>query len=77
MEKRTISIPDMHCPACVMRVEGIEDDLPGVKRARASLRSLTLEVEYDEGVTGVEQITQALRELGYQAEAGWDQGEGY
>ncbi len=68
MEKRTIQIADMHCPACVMRVESIEDDLPGVTSARASLRKLSMEVEYDERQVGVEQIIAYLRDLGYQAE---------
>jgi copper chaperone len=68
MEKRTIRIADMHCPACVMRVESLEDDLPGVTSARASLRKLSVEVEYDERQVGVEQIIAYLRDLGYQAE---------
>ncbi len=68
MARQTIRIADMHCPACVMRVESLEDDLPGVTSARASLCKLMLEVEYDEGLIGVEQIVQALREMGYQAE---------
>jgi hypothetical protein len=29
-------VTDIHCTACVMRLEGLEDDLPGVKRIRAS-----------------------------------------
>ena len=58
----------MHCPACVMRVESLEDDLPGVVSARASLRKLSMEVEYDERQVGVEQIIAYLRDLGYQAE---------
>ncbi len=68
MEKRTIRISDMHCPACVMRVESLEDDLPGVVSARASLRKLSMEVEYDEGQVGMEEILRRLREMGYQAE---------
>ena len=48
MLKQIFRVTDMHCTACVMRLEGLEDDLPGVKRVKASYQKQQMEVEYDE-----------------------------
>ena len=32
MVKEVFRVTDMHCSNCVMRIEGLEDDLPGVQR---------------------------------------------
>jgi copper chaperone CopZ len=63
--KRVFRIPDMHCSACVMRLEGLEDDLSGVKSARASYHKQQLELEYDEARLSVDQIVAAIVKLGY------------
>ncbi len=65
MARQTFSVTDMHCPTCVMRLEGLEDDLPGVKRVRASYQKQQMEVEYDEKKLSVAQIVGAIRRLGY------------
>ncbi|HEY9076307.1 MAG TPA: heavy-metal-associated domain-containing protein [Anaerolineaceae bacterium] len=66
MKKIVLQVPDMHCPNCVMTLEGLEDDLPGVKRVKASYHRLKMEVEFDETCLTVEQIIEATRKLGYQ-----------
>jgi copper chaperone CopZ len=65
MAKRVFKVPDMHCSACVMRLEGLEDDLPGVKSARASYHKQTLEIEFDEKRVGEGEIVAAIQRLGY------------
>ena len=65
MTKQIFRIPDMHCSSCVMRLEGIEDDLPGVRRACASYQKQQMEVEYDEGRVSPAQIVEAIQRLGY------------
>lgn len=65
-----IRIPDMHCSSCAMKLEGIEDDLPGIQHARASYHKQTLEVEYDEEKVGKEEILAAVALLGYTVEPG-------
>jgi len=67
MIKQTFRVPDMHCSSCVMRVEGIEDELDGVMRASASYHKGQVLIEYDETRVSEDQIIVALRELGYQA----------
>ncbi len=65
MVKQIFRVTDMHCTNCAMRLEGLEDDLPGVKRVRASYRSQQMEVEFDDGVVSVDQIMAAIQHLGY------------
>jgi copper chaperone CopZ len=65
--KKTFRIPDMHCPACVMRLESIEDLLPGIIQVTASYRKQQMEVEYDEALVDEAQIIAAVKKQGYQA----------
>ena len=67
MIKKIFRVPDMHCSACVMQLEGIEDDLPGIKRIKASYHKQQMEVEFDEQQVTEEQIVAAARQCGYEA----------
>jgi copper chaperone CopZ len=63
--KKVFHITDMHCAACVLRLEGIEDELDGIRSARASYHKQTLQMEWDESRVSEEQIAAAIREKGY------------
>ncbi len=63
--KKIFRIPDMHCSACVMKLESLEDDLPGVKRVEASYQKQSMLVEYDESMLDETGIRDAIREMGY------------
>ena len=65
MVKQVFRVTDMHCTNCVMRLEGLEDDLPGVKRVQASYRKQQMEVEFDEVTVSATQIVAAIQKLGY------------
>ncbi|NJP09863.1 MAG: heavy-metal-associated domain-containing protein [Leptolyngbyaceae cyanobacterium RU_5_1] len=67
MAKKTFQVPSMHCTACVIRLEGIEDELPGVIRITASYRKQQMEVEYDESQVSDTQIIAIAKEHGYEA----------
>ena len=69
MLKKTFRIPDMHCANCSMRIEGIEDDLPGIKEVSASYHKQQMVVEYDETRLSDDQIIAAVKKKGYQASA--------
>lgn len=66
--KKTFTVPDMHCPNCSMHLEGLEDELPGVKRISASYKKLSMEIEFDEKLLTIEQIIAAANEIGYHPE---------
>jgi copper chaperone CopZ len=67
MLKKTFLIPDMHCANCSMRIESIEDDLPGIKEVNASYHKQNMVVVYDETRLTDEQIIAAVKKKGYQA----------
>jgi len=66
MERIEFKIPDMSCTACVMTLEGLEEDLEGVQRVKADYRRQRLTIEYDGTRVTVDQIDAAVRALGYQ-----------
>jgi copper chaperone CopZ len=65
MTRLILSIPDMHCSSCAMKLEGIEDELTGILKIKASCHKQTLEVDFDETQVSETQILQAVGELGY------------
>jgi copper chaperone CopZ len=66
--KKTFRVRDMECPNCAMHLEGLEDELQGVKRISASYKKQIMEVEFDEGKLSVEQIIAAANAIGYHPE---------
>jgi copper chaperone CopZ len=68
MVKKIFRVSDMHCPNCTMRVESIEDDLPGVKQVSASYQKGQMVVEFDETKIGEAEIIAAVKKVGYTAE---------
>ena len=65
MIKKVYQIPDMECSNCVMHLEGIEDDLPGIKKIKGSYVQQKLDVEFDETKVSDQQIIDAILALGY------------
>jgi copper chaperone CopZ len=68
--KVIFKVEDMHCSACAMTLEGLEDDLPGVQRVCASYHKQQMEVEFDPAQVSQEQIVRAAAELGYMLKIG-------
>jgi copper chaperone CopZ len=69
MIKKTYKVPDMHCSNCSMRLEGLEDKLPGIKEINASYHKQQMIVEFDEAKVSEAQIIAAAHKLGYHPEA--------
>jgi copper chaperone CopZ len=70
MKKRiTIAIEGMHCPNCVMKLEAIEDRLPGIARAEASYHKGQMLLEYDESRISEDQIRSEIHRLGFEVKA--------
>jgi len=65
MIQKTYRIPDMHCSHCVMRIESLEDSLPGIMWVTASYRKGLVQVEYDEQVLTEEAVQNAIQAQGY------------
>ncbi|MCX7706785.1 MAG: cation transporter [Anaerolineae bacterium] len=67
MVKKTYRVNDMHCANCAMRIEGIEDELPGVRSVVASYKQGRMTVEFDETQVSDAQIIAAVQAKGYTA----------
>jgi copper chaperone CopZ len=67
--KKIFRVDGMHCSNCAMNIEGIEDDLPGIKQISASYQKGQMVVEFDEAKVTENQILAAVKERGYQASA--------
>lgn len=63
--KKTYTVLDMHCANCVMRLESLEDELPGIKRINASYHKQQMVVEFDEKQVSEAQILEAAKKKGY------------
>jgi len=67
MQNQTFKVEGMHCPACVMRIEGIEDELPGIDSIKASYKKDLIKVSFDENQVSNDQIIAAVDLKGYRA----------
>ena len=65
VKQQIFRVTDMQCSNCAMHLEGLEDDLPGVKRVQASYKKQQMEVEYDDATVSADQIVAAIQRLGY------------
>ena len=65
MVKKTISIPDMHCSNCSMKLESIEDELDGIQEINASYHKQQMTVEFDETRVNLDQILAVVKKKGY------------
>jgi copper chaperone CopZ len=68
MVKKSFRLHGMYCPNCAMRIEAIEDRLPGIKRVDASYQKSVMVVEYDETLVDEAGIVAEVGRLGYTAE---------
>ena len=66
MVKKTYHVEGMHCTNCAMNIEGIEDDLPGIKQVSASYHKGLMVIEFDEAKVSEAQILAAVEHRGYQ-----------
>lgn len=60
-------IPKMHCTSCVMLLEGVEDELPGIETIEASFQKQQMVVTYDETKVSPAAIVAAAQQEGYEA----------
>src|SRR5258708_28903951 len=68
---QTVSIPveGMSCQLCVASVKQTAKGIEGVRNAEVDLAGRRARIEYIEGRTSPEQISAAIRQLGYKTSA--------
>jgi copper chaperone CopZ len=65
MVKHTLQVSDMHCSNCAMKIEGLEDELLGVKSVSASYARGRVVVEFDETQITLTEIVEGVKRKGY------------
>ena len=64
----TLKIPAIHCSGCVKTVTRTLEALPSVKVTEADPATKLARVQFDESSVSLEQIREALAEVGFFAE---------
>ena len=65
MSKQVFNVKGMHCSACVMTLEGLEDELAGIRSLKVSLHKQRAEIDFDEKVISEDDIRRAFEREGY------------
>jgi copper chaperone CopZ len=66
--KITYHIPDMHCSNCVMHLEALEDELPGITSVDASYHKQLMVVDFNPEIIDEDRLIEAIVEKGYTVE---------
>ncbi len=64
----TLKIPALHCGGCVDTITERLKQLPAVTVTQADTETKLVRVRFDEAAVSVEQIREALDEVGFSAE---------
>lgn len=67
MSTVTLTAPDISCDHCKGTIESRLPQVEGVRRAVVDVAPKTVTVDFDESVTGVDELRAALDDLGYPA----------
>lgn len=69
MEKKiTLTVLDMHCSNCAIRLQALEDEVPGILQVDASYRNQRMDVRFDDSRITETGIIEAVKKAGYTAE---------
>lgn len=68
MRSVILDVKDMHCVNCAMKLQSLEDDLPGVSSIEASYRKQKMTVVFNPAEVSLDKILEAIKNLGYTAE---------
>ena len=63
--QETLKIPALHCESCANTVARVLAPLPSVKVARTDLQAKLVHLEFDDSEVSLNQIREALEEVGY------------
>ena len=65
MTEKSLKVPDMSCGHCKAAVEDELNKLSGGTFSKADVQKGTVEVSYDEGKVGAEDLKGAIERAGY------------
>jgi copper chaperone len=66
MTTKTLSVPGISCDHCKMSIEGAVGELAGVDKVEVDISARTVDLSYDDAAVGLNQIIDAIEEVGYE-----------
>ncbi len=67
-QETTLKVPALHCGSCVNTITGTLEALPSVEVTEADTETKLVRVQFDESAVSVDQIREALDEVGFSPE---------
>jgi len=64
---QTLALQGVRCAGCVLKIERRLAQLPGVQIARGNASQRRLRLVWDDALQSLDQLTQSIRDLGYDA----------
>ena len=68
MKEVVLKIKGMHCEGCSTRLEKVLNNQDGVEDAKVSLEKAEASIKFDETLTGVDELKEAVEDAGFEAE---------
>lgn len=67
MQKATIQLETLSCPSCIQKIDNAVKGLDGVEKdsVKVMFNASKVKVNFDESVTPIENIENAIENLGY------------
>jgi copper chaperone len=66
MTAKTLSVPGISCDHCKMSIEEAVGELAGVDKVEVDISARTVELSFDDAAVGLNQIIDAIEEVGYE-----------
>ena len=66
MTAKTLSVPGISCDHCKMSIEQAVGGLSGVDAVAVDIEARTVELSFNEEALGLDQIIDAIEEVGYE-----------
>ena len=67
-QETTLKVPALHCSGCVNTITRTLQALPSVEVTQADTETKLVRVQFDESAVSVDQIREALDDVGFSAE---------
>ena len=68
MKEVVLKIKGMHCEGCSTRLEKVLNNQDGVEEAKVSIEKAEANIKFDETLTGVDELKEAIEDAGFEAE---------
>jgi len=65
MTVRTLSVPSISCDHCKASIEGAVRSLPGVDSVSVDVPARNVDLSFDDGLVGIDQIIEIIEGVGY------------